>query len=375
MSIPPLRVCVIITGLGMGGAEHALLQLLSRFDRTRFDLRLLVLGNEDALAQRFEQIDVPPRWLDLHAGRWPVGGVRRLLQAVREFQPDVLQGWMYHGNLAASFAAARVSEKVPVCWSVRDTPDAAHGHSRFTRAVIRLSSWYAGRVATIFNVSLRSADYCAEHYDWPRARTQVLPNGIDTARFQPEQEARRRLRSELGIADAAPVIGMVARWTPVKNHALFLEAAAAFRAAHPEARFVLVGKGLDADNGELAALVDRHRLYDNLHLLGMRHDVEAIYPAFDVATLTSRSEGFPNVLAEAMSCGVPAVSTDVGDARDIVGPSGEIVASTPDALAAAWARQLVASRELPRQRILERYDLEAIATRLQQHYLALLGRA
>lgn len=84
MSIPPLRVCVIITGLGMGGAEHALLQLLSRFDRARFDLRLLVLGNEDALAQRFEQIDVPPRWLDLHAGRWPVGGVRRLLQAVRE---------------------------------------------------------------------------------------------------------------------------------------------------------------------------------------------------------------------------------------------------------------------------------------------------
>ncbi|MFT4171204.1 MAG: glycosyltransferase [Rhodocyclaceae bacterium] len=369
-----VRVCFVITGLGIGGAEHALLRLLSRFDRTRVVPTLIVLGREAALVDAFRAIDIEPLMLGLRPGRWPVGEIGRFLASVRAAQPDLIQGWMYHGNLAASFAAARLG--LPACWSVRDTPDAAHAHSLFTRAVIRASGWYARRTARIFNVSARSADYCAAHLGWPRARLEVLPNGIDADEFRPDVARRAEARAAWGVRDDQPVIGMVARWAPVKNHALFIAAGRLFVAAHPDAVLVLAGKGLAPGNAELATLIAAAGLDGHLRLLGPRSDVAALYPGFDVATLSSRSEGFPNVLAEAMACGVPVVSTDVGDARDIVGGGGLIVEATPEAMSAGWQQAWAARHThatVARARILERYALDTVAAGLQARYIALAG--
>lgn len=370
----PLRVCIVITGLGIGGAEHALLKLLGAFDPARAAVSLVVLGQEDALLPQFRAIGLEPVMIRLTPGRWPLGEVGRLIREVRALEPDLLQGWMYHGNLAASFLAARLG--VPVCWSVRDTPDAAHGHSRFTRMTIALSRWYLGRVARIFNVSARSAAYCSEQLGWPAARTEVLPNGLDVRRFQPDAAVRAQVRAEIGVAAEVPLIGMVARWSPVKNHRLFLEAAARVLAEYPSVRFVLVGKGLDAANAELAAWIAELGLGAAVLLLGPRHDVERLYPAIDLLALTSRSEGFPNVLAEAMACGVPVVSTEVGDAVEIVGEGGRIVA--PDAAAVSEALlsllrapDLAAIGAAARARIVERYAVAQIADRLQTRYESL----
>ncbi|MBB4012698.1 glycosyltransferase [Niveibacterium umoris] len=372
----PIRVCVVITGLGIGGAEHALLKLLAAVDRKALDVSLVVLGGLDTLAPQFRAIGIDPVFIGLKAGRWPFAEVGRLIETVRALRPDLLQGWMYHGNLAASFLAARIG--VPVCWSVRDTPDAAHGHSRFTRMTIALSRWYVGRVARIFNVSARSAAYCAAHLGWPAARTEVLPNGLDVSQFRPDASARHALRSALGVEEGAALIGMVARWSPVKNHRLFLDAAARVRRIRPDARFVLVGKDLDDGNAELAAWLDELGLRAVVHLLGPRHDVAQLYPAFDLLALTSRSEGFPNVLAEAMACGVPVVSTDVGDARDIVGDTGRIVTATPDAFSEAIVALLAGQQrdvlgQAARARIVEHYEITGLAARLVDRYRTLLG--
>ncbi|WP_374399955.1 glycosyltransferase [Niveibacterium sp.] len=367
----PIRVCVVITGLGIGGAEHALLKILSALDRRRIAVSLVVLGRLDALAPQFCAIGIEPVFIGLRAGRWPLGEVGRLIRTVRELEPDLLQGWMYHGNLAASFLGARLRR--PVCWSVRDTPDAAHGHSRFTRLTIALSRWYVGRVARIFNVSARSAAYCAERLGWPAERTEVLPNGLDLSRFRPDPASREAFRAAQGWPTATPVVAMVARWSPVKNHRLFLEAAAALRAYQPEVRFVLIGKDLDAANATLAGWLAELGLPDAVALLGPRHDVEALYPAFDLLALTSKSEGFPNVLAEAMACGVPVVTTDVGDAAEIVGDTGSIVPPTPQTFADALGRLLAdperATRGLAaRERIAVRYAIDGIAARLADRY-------
>ncbi|WP_417067694.1 glycosyltransferase [Niveibacterium terrae] len=368
------RITIIITGLGIGGAEHALLKLLAARDPSRIEVSLLVLGRLDSLAPQFRAIGVEPVFLGLAAGRWPFAAVGRLIAAVRSTEPELIQGWMYHGNLAASFVGARL--KVPVCWSVRDTPDAAHGHSLFTRLTIALSRLYVGRVAHIFNVSTRSAAYCAEHLGWPAARTEVLPNGLDVSHFRPDPERRRAARSAWGVAGDETVIGIVARWSPVKNHRLFLEAAAQLLISHPRCRFVMIGKDLDRDNAELAAWLAELGLADRVLLLGPRHDVETLYPGLDFLALTSRSEGFPNVLAEAMACGVPVVCTDVGDAREIVGEGGRIAAAEPRAFAAALAG-LIDSPELDRiqtsarAHIVGHYAITGIAERLQSRYEAL----
>jgi len=373
-----VRVCFVITALGVGGAEHALLKMLSRLDRTRFEPSLIVLGRQDDLLPRFQAIGIEPVMLRLRPGRWPFAEVGRFLAAVRSIQPDILQGWMYHGNLAASFAAARLNPKPRVCWSVRDTPDAAHAHSFFTRMVIRLSGFYVGKVAQIFNVSARSAEYCAQHLGWPRERTALLPNGVDTALFQADAALRAKLRGELGVADDTALVGMVARWSPVKNHALLLRAIAVLRTSVPAAQCVLVGKGLDRDNPELMGLIEQNGLESACHLLGPRADVQALYPAFDILALSSRSEGFPNVLVEAMSCGVPVVSTDVGDARQIVGAGGIIVGQDADDLAQALAALCMSETRqamgcAAREQVNRHYGLNAVVEGLQLQYLSLLG--
>lgn len=375
----PIHLVIVITGLGVGGAEHALLALLSRFDRTRFKISLIVLGREAALVDAYRAIGIEPILLQLAPGRWPLAELRRFVTIVRALAPDVLQGWMYHGNLAASFVGARLPG-VPVCWSVRDTPDAAHGHSLFTRLVIRLSGWYVGRVARIFNVSARSAAYCAKHFGWPATRTEVLPNGIDAVRFRPNPDARIALRASLGLTPEQVLVGMVARWSPVKNHALLLESLAVLRARLPGVHLALVGKGLDAANTVLAEHLVRLNLTDAVHLLGPRSDVEALYPGFDLAVLSSKSEGFPNVLAEALCCATPVLSTEVGDARAIVGPGGVVVPASIDP--AGFAQALGALLDAPdrvergtagRAHIEANYALEGVAARLQARYAAIVA--
>ncbi|WP_018608805.1 glycosyltransferase [Uliginosibacterium gangwonense] len=373
-----VHVCFVITALGVGGAEHALLKMLSRLDRTRFEPSLIVLGRQDDLLPRFQAIGIEPLMLRLRPGRWPFAEVGRFLAAVRSIQPDILQGWMYHGNLAASFAAARLNPKPRVCWSVRDTPDAAHAHSFFTRMVIRLSGFYVGRVAQIFNVSARSAEYCAQNLGWPRECTALLPNGVDTELFQPDSALRAKLRLELGVADDSVLVGMVARWSPVKNHALLLRAMAALRTKVPNAQCVLVGKGLDRNNAELMALIEQNGLAFACHLLGPRADVQTLYPAFDILALSSRSEGFPNVLVEAMSCGVPVVSTDVGDARQIVGAGGLIVGQDENEMAQALEFLcLLGNRQAmgraAREQVNQHYGLDSVVEGLQARYLSLIA--
>jgi glycosyltransferase involved in cell wall biosynthesis len=256
---------------------------------------------------------------------------------------------------------------------VRDTPDAAHALSRFTHMVIRLSGWYLRRVTRIFNVSARSAAYCVEHLGWPSARIEVLPNGIDTVRFTPDGDARVATRVAMNVPKDDPLIGMVASWSPVKNHALFLQAAARVREQRPNAVFVLIGRNMDSSNAELVRQARSLGLSESLRLLGERDDVASLYPGFDVAILTSRSEGFPNVLAEAMSCGVPVVSTDVGDARAIVGEGGRIVEATPVAFADACVELLDEGTRLrlgaaARRRIQDCYSLDVMVQRLQRSY-------
>jgi glycosyltransferase involved in cell wall biosynthesis len=185
------------------------------------------------------------------------------------------------------------------------------------------------------------------------------------------------VRAELGLPPDAPLIAMVARFDPVKDHPTFLEAAARLHARRPDVRFLLCGRDVTWENRGLAAAVERAGARGFVHLLGQREDVARVTAALDLSTLSSScGEGFSNVVGEAMACGVPCVVTDVGDSGAIVADTGLVVPPRdPEALAAAWAQLLARPAEeraaigrAARRRIEDNYSLDVIVRRYQDLY-------
>jgi glycosyltransferase involved in cell wall biosynthesis len=204
----------------------------------------------------------------------------------------------------------------------------------------------------------------------------VIGNGFDLLQFAPNDVARHRVRAELGVAPETPLVGIVGRDHPVKDHAGFLRAAAVVLRSIPEATFVLAGRDVDGRNARLVSLVADLGIGDRVRLLGERRDVPALMTALDVVVSSSWTEAFPNVVGEAMACGVSCVVTDVGDSAWIVGETGRVVRPRdPGALAAAVQGVLTlepsARRMLglaARRRVEREFSLGAVADRYEDLY-------
>ena len=173
-------------------------------------------------------------------------------------------------------------------------------------------------------------------FGYAEEKMVVIPNGFDCREFRPCVEARTAVRRELGIPDDAPIIGLVGRYDPQKDHANFLRAAGILHQLVPDAYFMLVGAEITWDNKDIADLAHSVGIGDRVRLLGTRDDIARLISALDLAASSSCSEGFPNVIGEAMASGVPCVVTNVGDSARIVSEYGLVVPRRdPAAMAAA----------------------------------------
>lgn len=353
-----------------------LYKLLSRMERGRFDATVISLSDRGALADKFAGIGVPVHWIDMKPGLPTPAAAVRLVSRIRQLKPDLIQGWMYHGNLAAQLAAAFAPARIPVLWNVRGAHFALGDEKPSTAAVVWLNAKLSSLPSKIINNSAASALGHEQRLGYNAGKRLVIPNGFDTAVFVPSDAARRGVRAELALADDTPLIALFARFHPVKDHAVFLEAASILLQSHPQARFVLAGKDADGNNEYLCRLANRPGLSGKVHLLGERSDMPRLSAAMDVVSLSSRAEGFPNVIGEAMACGVPCAVTDVGDSAWIVGDTGKVAPpGDAPALAKAWQELLDLNCEnrrelgqLARQRVIENFSLDAIARRYEAAY-------
>lgn len=319
-----LHVVHVISGLGQGGAETVLHRLVSAPGQQAVHT-VISLSDEGVFGPRLREAGVAVHALNMKASPLKAAqGLWKLFRLLRQLNPDVVQTWMYHADLLGGLVA-RLAGIRAVAWGIRNSgADLRHG-SRSARGVAwlcaRLSRWVPGVIVACADEAAR------RHREWgyDPDRMLVIPNGYDMAAWKADALARSQLRSEWGIAENAPVIGSVARWNPLKDHENLLQALALLIKQQPELHCVLVGEGLDASNAELMALLRRHGLQQHVVLLGRRDDVPKVLAALDVYVLSSRAEGFPNVVAEAMATGVPCVVTDVGDAARIVGECGWVV--------------------------------------------------
>lgn len=377
-----MKLTLIITGLATGGAEIMQLKLLQNMDRGRFAPEVISLTTKGEIGPLIEALGVPVHALGMKPGMPSPIKFMRLVKLLRNARPDVVHTWMYHANLLGGLAA-KLADIRNISWSIHQSNLSPDYNKRVTLLVIKLCALVSGWLPrSILTCSNRAR---AAHIDVGyRAEKMILiPNGFDLTRFQPDPAARGAVCVELGLPPDTPLVGLIAREDPQKNHPGFIEAAAMVHEALPQAHFVLAGTGIDQNNRELNRLIDQTGLQGQFHLLGRRDDIPRLMASFDVLASSSHGEAFPNVLGEAMACGVPCVVTDVGDSAEIVGDTGRVVASGD---MAGLARHLVALLALPadergrmgvraRERIRELYEIGRITRRYENFYTRMLGEA
>lgn len=364
-------VCHLITGLADGGAE-AVLYRLCTYPQPEHRHIVVALGPEDKYAPMLREAGVSTHCLGLARGRLTPGAIVRLYRLLRRYKPDVVQTWMYHANLVGGLAA-RLAGCSNVVWGLHHTTLVPGTTGKSTRIVNRLCAWLSVSIPSHIVACADSARRVHEGYGYEASKFVVVPNGYETGKFLPDATAGTAIRRELGIDQDAPVIGLVGRWHPDKDHPTLLAAFARVLERFSGARFVLAGTGCTPDNSALVALIRDHGLEGAAHLLGRRNDIPAVMNALDIHVLSSRSEAFPNVVAEAMACGTPCVVTDVGDASLIVGDTGWVVPPrNPEQLAGAIVEALrersdvekwKARSHAARQRILSEFSLEKMVER------------
>lgn len=373
-----MRILHVITGLGTGGAETALCRLLEALRPPDFEHVVVALGGVGSLSVRIGAA-AQLHHLGMNPACLSPRDLWRLRRILRASSPDVVHGWMYHANLVSSLATIRLG--VPLIWGIRQSLHDLATEKRLTRLVIRGGALLSRHPRQILYNSVVSArQHEAAGYD--SSRTLVIPNGFDATVFQPDNSARQQLREELKLPGEALLIGLVARVHPIKDHGNFLRAAGLLTQSVSDVHFVLVGDGADAGNPQLTALIDELRLRGRVHLCGCRTDIARINAAIDIASSSSTGEAFPNAIAEAMTCGVPCVATDVGDVSLIIGDTGVVVpARDAGALAVGWAQLAAldtsARRALgmrARQRIVDRYSLAAVSQQFADLYASLVGK-
>ncbi len=358
-----MRIVFIITGLSTGGAEMMLFKILERLDRQRFSPHVISLTTLGELAPRIVALGIPVDAVGLKSGLPSMSGFFRLVQLLKRLNPDVVHTWMYHADLVGGLAA-RMAGTSSVGWCIRNSNLDTDKTKFSTRTIVGLCALLSKWVPLqILSCSEKARQIHVAH-GYTAEKMVVVPNGFDLARFKPDDHARSIVRAELGLDVDTPLVGLIGRFDPQKNHAGFFEAVGVLHRQMPQVHFVLAGKGVDWNNPALMQAIEKAGVFSNTHLLGLRSDMPDLMAALDVlASSSSYGEAFPNVLGESMACGVPCAVTDVGDSAYIVGDTGRVVASKD---MAGLVQALVDILQLPAP---ERLALgEAARTRVEAYF-------
>lgn len=296
----PTRVAQVIGQLTVGGAEHQLRELLRGLDRNRFDPFVYCLADATAgVDSKTEFESAPLRIIGSHGWK----RARALAAALQADAVDLVHSWLFIANTYA-WAARRQGVRTPLITAARNCKSQGWGHHAANVMAFRSS-------ARIIVNSRQVRDYIVRRYAAPRRAIDVVYNGVDTDRFHPLD------RHDV----AAPTVVTAGRLVGQKNPLLFVEAAARIHAILPEARFVVLGDG--PLRPAVEAVIERLGMKGSIELAGERHDVERVFAQADLFWLTSSWEGLPNVVLEAMACGLPVIATDVGGTSELFEPGRE----------------------------------------------------
>ena len=334
------KILFFIRSLDVGGAERQLVLTAKGLSKQGYNVTVLTFYSGGVFAEELLSLNV--RVLSLHKkGRWDlVMFFYRLVSVLRDEAPDVVYSFLGGANIFAVLARFFIPH-TRIIWGVRSSDMDLDKYDRITRWSYWLECRLAHLVDKIVTNSYAGREYALAN-GFPSGKMVVIANGIDAEHFRPNKVAGERVRKAWGIGKNERLIGLVGRIDPMKGHPTFFQAAALVKKQLPDIRFVCVGHGETEYKNSMRELVAKMGLDDVLIWKDGYSNLMEVYNAFDLACSSSSfGEGFPNVVGEAMSCGVPCVVTDVGDSALIVGQAGLVVPPNDSkAMSLAWIEML-----------------------------------
>ena len=333
------KILFFIRSLDVGGAERQLVLIATGLSKQGYDVTVLTFYSGGIFAEELLRAKV--RILSLRKkGRWDLAMFfYRLVSLVRDEAPDVMYSFLGVANIFAVLARFFIPH-TRIVWGVRSSNMDLDNYDKVTRWSYWLECRLVHFVDKIVANSYEGLGYALAN-GFPSEKMVVITNGIDTEHFRPNKLAGERVRKAWGIGKNERLIGLVARIDPIKGHPTFFEAAGLIKGQLPGIRFVCVGNGETEYKNSMHELAAKMDLDDVLIWKGEHSNLMEVYNAFDLVCSSSFGEGFPNVVGEAMSCGVPCVVTDVGDSALIVGQAGLVVPPNDSkAMSLAWIEML-----------------------------------
>ena len=370
-----MKVTHVIVGLNIGGAELMLRRLCESFNSSsEYEHRVISLTDLGEVGALLRAHGVTVDTLGMR-GAWDVfSAFNKLVRLLQSTKPDVVQTWMYHADLLGGLAARWVGVK-GLIWGIRTT-DVSKGGGKATIVIRRLCAWLSAILPSVIVCAAEASRTTHVAVGYSPKKMIVIPNGFDLERLVASSEEREVIRLAHGIGVNDFVIGSLGRFNEVKDHAGFIKSAGLVAARFPHVKFLMIGRDVDHGNIALMADIAATGYADRFVLLGERKDVAGCYRAMDMFCLHSFTEGFPNVLGEAMSMALPCVTTDAGDAAFLLGGNGIVVpVHEPQVLAEALAK-VVGKTDAERTtmgqgaytRIVENFTMKCTETKFKEIY-------
>lgn len=368
-----MRICHIIVGTDVGGAEQSLRRLLLQSKTERQDYLVVSITTIGSVGQSLRDAGIRVEALGLAGLADVLPAFVKLRRLLREFAPDIVQTWMYHADLFGGLAARSVGID-RVVWGIRNTlvPSETRQQRLISRTCAALSWWLPKSIVCVAHASIQP--YVEAGYD--PSKMVVIGNGLDFGPFDRVLDA-----SQMGSSTIETVtVTCIGRLHADKGQDLLLQAAARV-ATEKDVTFLFVGRDCSMDNPAFAKLVRDARVHHRIIAVGERSDVAEILARTTVFCLPSRTEGFPNALAEAMAMNRPCVAADVGDAAAVLGPTGILVPAQQPAKLAEALDRLLAMKATDRntmgaasgQRVRSHFSIQTVLMRYSDLYKRISG--
>lgn len=373
------RLVSIIVGMQIGGAETMLSRLsMEIMSDPLFEHEIITLTEIGIMGENLRQNGVKIHCVDFRKWYLFPYNLWKLVQLLKVIKPDLVQTWMVHADLVGGLAAFFAG--IPkIVWGVRTTDYLVESRkTRLVRFICVFLSYFIP--SSIICAANRSLEECVR-VGYKKQILTVIPNGFDFDDLRKSLGKGRLFRSELGLKNDDFVIGHIGRFNPAKDHANFINAAKLLVKDFTNVKFVLIGRNVTSDNSEISALVNDPNCMENIfYLLGERKDIPVCIDGMDLFVLSSRTEGFPNVLGEAMALEVPCVTTDAGDARILIGDEGKVVIPQNSEVLSRAMADLVKMPSVLREdygkrlsnRVENEFSMSEIKRKYVQHYLSLI---